>query len=241
MTRDADPLVEDLVVLFTGLHEVLVGQAAAPSAVTQIAQLAVHLITPAAGAGVSLLEPDGSQITAAATDAVVESIDGVQDDLGEGPCLSAWASAFTERVEDTGVDSRWPGWSAAVARMGVGAVLAVPLVTGGQTLGVIKVYATAAGAFSATDERSLELLAGALAALLTGGQASQDPPRVSTALRAFLTRQQNIDTALGVLMERHHLNRDQAIARLHDSAETTHQSVAETAHQLLNHPQRPAD
>ncbi|MEX5261521.1 GAF and ANTAR domain-containing protein [Kocuria sp. CPCC 205263] len=234
MTRDADPLVEDLVVLFTGLHEVLVGQAAAPSAVTQIAQLAVHLIGPAAGAGVSLLEPDGSEVTAAATDTVIEAIDGVQDELGEGPCLSAWASALTERVEDPGADIRWPGWSTAVARMGVGAVLAVPLVAGGQTLGVIKVYATTPHAFSATDERSLELVAGALAALLTGGQASQDPPRVSTALRAVLTRQQTIDTATGVLMERHHLDRSQARARLQGTAEHEHQSVPEAARRLLD-------
>ena len=233
MTRDADPLVEELVVLFTGLHEVLVGQAAAPSAVRQIAQLAVHLITPAAGAGVSLLEPDGSQITAAATDPVVEAIDGVQDELGEGPCLSAWASALTQRVEDTGTDTRWPGWSTAVAGMGVGAVLAVPLVAVGQTLGVIKVYATTPGAFRGTDERSLELLAGALAALLTGGQGSQDPPRVSTALRAVLTRRQTIDTALGVLMERHHLDRAQAMARLQEAAENDHQPVPEAARRLL--------
>ncbi|GEO97545.1 GAF and ANTAR domain-containing protein [Kocuria turfanensis] len=239
MTRDADPLVEDLVVLFTGLHEVLVGQAAAPSAVTQIAQLAVHLIGPAAGAGVSLLEPGGAQITAAATDAVVEAVDGVEDELGEGPCLSAWASAVPERVEDTGTETRWPGWSTAVTGMGVGAVLAVPLVAGGQTLGVIKVYATTPHAFSATDERSLELLAAALAALLTGGQASQDPPRVSTALRAVLTRRQTVDTATGVLMERHHLDRTQAMARLQEAAEHEHQSVPEAARRLLDPPEGP--
>ena len=101
-------MVEELVVLFSGLHEVLVGQAAAPSAVTQIAQLAVHLIGPAAGAGVSLLEPDGSQITAAATDTVVTAIDGVEDELEEGPCLSAWASAIPEGVQDT-ADHGVPG------------------------------------------------------------------------------------------------------------------------------------
>lgn len=239
MTRAGDPLVEELVVLFSGLHEVLVGQAAAPSAVTQIAQLAVHLIGPAAGAGVSLLEPDGSQITAAATDTVVTAIDGVEDELEEGPCLSAWASAIPEGVQDTAADTRWPGWSAAVAGMGVGAVLAVPLVAGGQTLGVVKVYARTPGAFSATDERSLELLAGALAALLTGGQGSQDPPRVSTALRAVLTGQQTIDTAIGVLMERHHLDRTQAMARLQEAAEHEHQSVPEAAHRLLDPPEGP--
>ncbi len=239
MTRDADPLVEDLVVLFTGLHEVLVGQAAAPSAVTQIAQLAVHLIGPAAGAGVSLLEPDGSQITAAATNEVITAIDAVQDELGEGPCLSAWASASTESVEDTAADIRWPGWSAAVVGMGVGAVLAVPLVAGGQTLGVVKVYARTPHAFSGTDERSLELLAGALAALLTGGQGSQDPPRVSTALRAVLTGRQSIDTAAGVLMERHHLDRTQALARLQETAAHEHRSVDEVARRLLDHAQGP--
>jgi GAF domain-containing protein len=239
MTRAEDPLVEELVVLFTGLHEVLLGQAAAPSAVSQIAQLAVHLIGPAAGAGVSLLEPNGAQITAAATDPVIEAIDSVQDELGEGPCLSAWASAVPEQVEDTATDTRWPGWSAAAAKLGVGAVLAVPLVTGGQTLGVVKVYARTPRAFSATDERSLQLLAGALAALLTGGQGSQEPPRVSTALRAVLTGRQAVDTAVGVLMERHHLDRTQALARLHDTATHQHQTVPEAARRLLDHPQQP--
>lgn len=186
-----------------------------------------------------MLEPDGSQITAAATNAVIEAIDRVQDELGEGPCLSAWASASTESVQDTGSETRWPGWSGAVAGMGVGAVLAVPLVAGGQTLGVVKVYATTPRAFSATDERSLELLAGALAALLTGGQASQDPPRVSTALRAVLTRRQTIDTAIGVLMERHHMNRTQAMAQLQEAAEHEHQSVPEAARRLLEPPEGP--
>ena len=77
------------------------------------------------------------------------------------------------------------------------------------------------------------LLAAALAALLTGGQGSQDPPRVSTALRAVLTRRQTIDTALGVLMERHHLDRAQAMARLQEAAENDHQPVPEAARRLL--------
>lgn len=229
---NTDPSVIELTTVFARLQGMLLSQDAATSAIHQLAQVARDLIPSAAGAGVSVLEADGTRITTAATDPVVEAADALQYELGEGPCLSAWATSSTQRLDDTATDTHWPAWSGAVRELGVASVLSTPLIFRGDTLGAMKVYTTVAHAFSAADERLLVLLATAAATLLAAGQTPSAPHRLSTALRTALLDRQAVDVATGILMERGDLTQDNARRLLLATARTRHRPLLEIARQL---------
>lgn len=229
-----EPSVAELTAVFARVQGMLLSQEAATSAVHQLAQVARDLIDSAVGAGVSLLEPGRTGMTTAATDRVVEAADTLQYDLDEGPCLSAWATAAPQRIDDTAADARWPAWSRAALRLGVRSVLSVPLVFREDVLGALKIYATTEHAFTADDERMLGLLATAAATLLGVGQASDAPHRLGTALQAALADRQTVDTAIGMLMERRSLTEQDARRLLLETAHTHHRSLLETARQLVD-------
>lgn len=223
----------DLAVVLAQLRGMLLSREAATEAVAHLARVARDLVGPAAGAGVSVLEPGEGRITTASTDELVEAADALQYDLDEGPCLATWTTGAAHRLEDTGSDRRWPELAAALARMGVGSMLSVPLNLPDRTVGTLKVYATTAGAFSAHDEAVLTELAAAAATLLGAGQ-SPDAPRGLTdgALEALADRR-TVDVATGVVMERHRLAEDDARRRLLTGARDTGRPLVEHAQQLI--------
>lgn len=99
---------------------------------------AVHLLARAIkdaipgtiGAGVSLLDSQGRRTSAGFTDRIVERVDALQYELGQGPCLTAWAAEETVLVDDVRADPRWPDWSAAVEALPVRSVVSTVLVSG---------------------------------------------------------------------------------------------------------------
>jgi hypothetical protein len=52
-----------------------------------------------------------------ATDAVVEPADAAQFDLGQGPCLTAWAAQKMVLMDDVAEGERWPHWCRAVSSL----------------------------------------------------------------------------------------------------------------------------
>ncbi|MGX5359108.1 GAF and ANTAR domain-containing protein [Kocuria sp. KH4] len=231
---EPESTVAELTTVFARVQGMLLSQHDATDAVQQLAQVARDLIDTAVGAGVSLLEAEDTKITTAATDAVVEAADAAQYELGEGPCLSAWATGAAQRIDDTAIDTHWPRWSAAAAKLGVASVLSTPLIFRGETMGALKIYATTAGAFSATDERMVGLLAGAAATLLGAGQGPQAPHRLSAALQAALGERQATDMATGMLMAQHHLGAQDARRWLLETAAAQSRPAPELARELLD-------
>lgn len=228
-----DPSPGELTTAFAHLHGMLLSEQDATTAVHQLARAAHQMIPAAAGAGVSLFDEDGTRITTAATDAVVAAADALQYDLGRGPCLSAWATGETQRVDDTTTDSRWASWETAAADAGIRSVLSAPLIHRGRTLGALKVYALAAGAFGEAEEKLLELFAAAAATLLGSAQPVESPVRLSAGLKAALASREVIGLAAGVLMARDHLDAAAARGVLLEAARTQGRRVADVAAEVL--------
>lgn len=230
---NTDPSVTELTTVFARLQGMLLSQEAATAAVQHLAELARDLVPSAAGAGATVLESGGFGITTAATDTVVEAADTYQHELGEGPCLSVWTTGEIQRLDDTTTDAHWPAWSAAVAGLGVRAVLSVPLIFGGEVLGAMKVYATAPCVFGPAEEHRLHLLATAAATLLAAGQTSEAPHRLSDALRTTFSDRQAVDVATGILMGRRNLTQHEARYLLLETARTRHRPLLEIARHLV--------
>jgi GAF domain-containing protein len=190
-------------------------------------------ITAAAGAGISLLQLGGGPTTRAATALLVTAADELQYQLDDGPCLSAWRSGEVVRVPDVRADRRWPGWTAAAADLGVGAVLSVPLEDGGADPGSLNVYAGEPGAFDDRDERWLRLLARAATALATD-RPRQDAGELGDRFRAALRDRDVISTAKGVLMDRHGVDEETALHLLLETSRASGARLREVASDVVH-------
>ena len=223
----------ELTTVFARIQNMLLSQERAAVAVHQLAQVARALIPVAAGAGVSLLDAQGTRTSAGATDRLVETADALQYDLGNGPCLSAWATATPQRVNDTTDDDRWPQWSTAAASSGILSMISVPMVFQDRCLGAMKVYATVAHAFTGHEEQQLGLLAAAAATLLGSAQTADAPQRLSAALQSGLEDRQAVDRATGMLMEQRATDPDDAHSVLLTASLAQGRPMAEVARQVL--------
>ncbi|MFI7742462.1 GAF and ANTAR domain-containing protein [Kocuria rhizosphaericola] len=227
----------ELTTVIACIRNMLLSQEHATAAVHQLAQVARDLIPSAAGAGVSLLDDQGTRTSAGATDRLVEAADVLQYDLGHGPCLSAWATATLQRNNDTTDDDCWPQWSAAADRSGIRSMLSVPMVFQDRCLGAMKVYATVGHAFTAHEEQQLGLLAATAATLLGSAQPTDAPQRLSAALQAGLEDRQAIDRSTRMLMEQRATDPDDDHSVLLTAARAQDRPMAEVARQILaRHP-----
>lgn len=232
MTPDHSP--GELMTVFAGLHGMLLTEQDATAAVRQLARAAHQMVPTAAGAGISLMDDDGTRVTAAATDDLVESADAVQYSLGQGPCISAWATGDIQRVDDTTQDTRWAPWQEAAAAAGIRSVLSVPLHHRDRNLGALKAYAATPGAFGDAETRSLQLLADAIAVLMGAAQPADAPTRLSAALKAALQSRETIALASGVLMSRDGLSGADARLTLLERARSGSRTMLEIATEVLD-------
>lgn len=234
VVEPASPAVE-LAAVFARLQGMLLEAPVAAAAVAQLAEVARELVPMATGAGVTLIDEHGQPATTAATDPAVEALDRLQYESGEGPCLTAWDTVSVQRVDDTVTETRWPGWAKAAVATGVGSVLSVPLVFRGQEIGAIKVYAGEPYAFTDYEEHLLGLLAGAAATLLGAAQDPDATRRLSAGLKADLADRQTVQIAVGILMERHHLDRVGAHTRLVTTSRRAGVPLLEVAAGVVEH------
>ncbi|MFP3713476.1 GAF and ANTAR domain-containing protein [Puerhibacterium sp. TATVAM-FAB25] len=175
---------------------------------------AVHLFPTSYGAGVTTTSPDGTPTTTAATDPGVQRLDELQYELDEGPCLTAWRTRRTIRIDDVATDPRWPRWTAAAAEVGVGSTLSAPLLAGEQAVGAMKVYARPSGAFGEQEEITLALFAAQCAILLSNAQRFRRAEGLGADVKALLEQRDLVTLATGVVMGRDGVSRPDAFAHL---------------------------
>jgi hypothetical protein len=72
------------------------------------------------GTGLTLVHEDGRPRWVAVSDAAMELLEQVQHDLGEGPCLAAFAEDRVVAVQDLGSEWGWDRLAAVVGQLRVG-------------------------------------------------------------------------------------------------------------------------
>jgi GAF domain-containing protein len=206
--------MEELTFVFARLKGLLLTEGKAGRAVEDLAEAVKKSIPGSLGAGVSLIDDQGRRRSTGYTDDVVAAADELQYELGQGPCLTAWAGETTIQIDDVRTDERWPLWRKAVADLPLRATLSTALVHDGRSIGALKVYSPLPSAFSTQDRKQLALLASPAATLLGSAQPDSAPAAASKALQDALGTRDLVHTARGILMERHRLDADTAMRRM---------------------------
>jgi GAF domain-containing protein len=181
---------------------------------------------PAAKDAGLILLIGGKLIPQATTGKAPQILDIQQQDTGQGPCIEAASEQTLICVNDLRRDARWPEFSAKAQACGISSMLCAPLWISERTLGALTLYAAQPAAFSAHDERIIELFATLAALALAEAQRTDH-------LRAALVNRDVIGQAKGIIMERYKTTPDAAFSTLTRSSQNRNIKLHEVARQLI--------
>ena len=237
MTTPAVPSELRLTVARTSGH--LLAEQTVDTLLGLLTSAAGRMVASATGAGLTVAGPGAEPASVATTDPVVELLDALQYELGEGPCMTAWRDRTLVRVDDVATDTRWPRWAAAAAQTPLGCCLSAPLVVGNSALGAVKVYAEMPRSFTPQDEATLRIFAAQAAILLAQAESFRRAGALSENLTNLLRQRDDINRACGVLMQREGVSAEAAMTFLMSMADRDGRSVHDAAARLLRRSARP--
>lgn len=231
------PLADTLAALSNRISGIMLGSETVEEAVQSLAVAAKKAVPQASGAGATLIEGRGRATSSGATDPIVAEADRLQYELGEGPCLSAWAEQRVIRMDDIQDEVRWPRWTWEVSNLALRSCVSVPLAIGDTALGALTVYSSRAEAFSDSSVRLLEMFVRPAALMLATAQAGESAQRLSGELVSALAARDVIKTASGILMERLGVSSDRAMEAMIAAARRDNKTLSVIAQELIDgHP-----
>lgn len=160
-------------------------------------------------------------------------LDGVEQALGDGPCLDALQTLQPVLLADTDKDQRWPNLSRTLAAAGARSVLGVPLSLGKDAAAGLNFFAPATGLF--TDPAIAEAAVFADMA----GQSLRLAVRIATAdllaedLKAAMANRTAIDLATGIIMSQSDCSQEEAFTMLKQASQNRNQKLHDIAEEII--------
>jgi len=136
-------------------------------------------VLPVSSAGVTLISDELVPHYIAASDESALRYVRLQTEVGEGPCLAAYATGASVAVPDLAADAQFPTFGPLAVAAGLAAVWTFPLKHGDGSLGALDLYRDQVGALSDVDMAAAATLADVAAAYLLNAQARDDARTVS--------------------------------------------------------------
>jgi GAF domain-containing protein len=200
-------------------------------------QLVAHCVALLAADAAGLLLRDARRQlrVAAASSDDAQTMELLQMQAEEGPCVEAYRSVTQVRIPDlAAVADRWPRWVAAVTEFGAFAsVHAIPLRLRGQAIGALNLFHHNPGPLPESDLA----LAQALADVATIGILSERAIRrgeiVNEQLQTALNSRVIIEQAKGVLSQKLDVKMDEAFDRLRRYSRANNLRLAEVARRTV--------
>ena len=221
-----DPSPEGLVALYADIGRHLDVHRKTADALAAVAHEAVVRVPGADWASITRGR-NGSFETVASTDPAAVEVDGIQYELGSGPCVDAILQETWFRTGDLGADSRWPQFGQrAVAAAAVQSMLSFRLFLEDEDLVAgLNLYSLRKDAFDDAAQMVGILLATHGALAISAAAARERAAQVQQAL----VSNREIGVAMGVLMTRYNFTRSQAFDLLRVASQHTNRKLAEIA------------
>jgi GAF domain-containing protein len=158
--------------------------------------------------------------TVASSDAYARELDEIQLQFAEGPCLSAMYEDSTIHVPDVRTEMRWPEYMDAVAKCGVGSILAVPLELEGESRAALNLFSLSPHGFSGDDIEGAEEYAGQAARAMRLALRIARLTDARNNLTAAMQSRTVIDIATGVVMAQNRCSQEAALQILKSASST---------------------
>ena len=180
-----------------------------------------------------MLRWDGRFVTAASSDEVAETVDRLERELGEGPCLDAISNDSVYLDADLANGSPWPRLAEQVmAQTPVRGMAGFRLRAGEGRSGALNLFSDASGGLTdrAIDQGIV------LAAFVTVALVAASERRSASTLKQGLESNREIGKAVGLLMAFHHVSDEEAFAMLRTASQDLNLKLSEVAQQVVaNH------
>jgi hypothetical protein len=196
-------------------------------ALQELVRISIERVPRARWASLTILR-GGHFTTEASTDDVATRADALQYELGSGPCVDAVLDESVYVTDDASCDLRWPEWGRRVhAEMGVSSVLSqrLTLLDESGAIAGLNIYSDQPDAF---DDRAVGtgLVLSTHGSLLVTAMLARG--RATNLLRALETNRE-IGVAMGILMQRHSLTREQAFDVLRVASQDSNRKLSAVA------------
>src|SRR5579872_239496 len=214
------------------LHDVLVNTENVEQFLHEMAVLAARLVGGDLSCGMTM-RSSGRPVTVACSDPVAATVDGVQYELDDGPCLHAMRDGHVVHIEDTADKARWPEFERRAAAHGIRSCLALPLRSEGRRIGALNLYARDASAFGAAEARRAADFAENASGALTLAIRLASHAALIEQLRSSLASRTVIDQALGIIMAREQCTQARAFAILRSASQNSNVKLRDIASAIV--------
>jgi transcriptional regulator with GAF, ATPase, and Fis domain len=182
------------------LSKLLTADETVESTVARIAELSVLAIDSADECGVSLVSGKSIKVMAA-TSELSNTIDVLQIETGEGPCMSSIKEQATFYIPDMAHDETWPVFSnLAAEKVGISSLLGFVLKVDEGSLGALTVMSHQIDAFDGEDIVAGAIFAAQAGVALANALTHQKGEKKVEQLEAGIRTRQVIGQAVGIVM-----------------------------------------
>ena len=199
----------------------------------ELAVLSTRVVTDGLSCGMTFRQRGRTPVTAACTDPLAAAADDVQYQTGDGPCLHALRHAQPVRIDDMARHGRWPRFARQAMSLGIRSCLAMPLITDGEPVGALNLYARRPGAFGPAETRRAESFARNASGALTLALRMATCNDLNDQLRSSIVSRAVIDQALGVIMATERCPHDKAFALLRTVSQNTNVKLRDLAADIV--------
>lgn len=197
-------------------------------------KLAVEIIDGAEEAAISLVRRARIVETPASTSERALEVDRIQQELGEGPCLtSIWEDEIVV-CPNIAAEERWGDWGPRTAgATGFGSMLCLRMFTRSEQLGALSLYSSRTHAFTGADVESGLSFAAHTAIAITVARQDENKD-------IALDSRSLIGQATGIVMDRYDIDAVRAFAVLKRISQQSNEKLHEVAVELLRTRRLPA-
>jgi hypothetical protein len=221
---------------WTELVSLLDQQGPGADPMTRVQRLCALCVQATGVAGAALsVATDGTRSTVCATNDLIDSIEELQDTIGEGPSLEALRTGNSVLMGNLAAsDGRWPGFTPAATEAGVRGLFVFPLRMGAARLGVLALYRTDVGPLDDDQFKDAWVLAEAATVLLMLSSPDGEPAEASDWVLGDRSRfRPEVHQAVGATMVHLDVGPRDAFARICAHAFATNTPIGEVAAEIV--------
>ena len=198
-----------------------------------IVHAAVRVVDGCHHASIMHRNRDGSFTTAAATDDVAKTVDALERQLREGPCLDAILEDDPQVEHDlAATDTRWPALAREVlSRTPVRSAAGFRIVSGNRKIGALNLFSDVEDGIDGASVDQAIILA-AFASVAVGALDAREEART---LSAGLESNREIGKAIGLMMAFHKVSDAEAFELLRKASQDMNIKLAEVAREVVEH------
>jgi hypothetical protein len=200
-------------------------------------------VTAMSGAGIMLMSEDGPRGSICTTNKLSATIETLQYDLGEGPCIDAYSERRSVLEPDlvSPEELRWPAFREAAIVAGARAVFGFPLQIGAVRLGALNLNRTDAGPLSDDQYADALVMADVAAHAVLAMQADSPPGAIAAELETSEDFQNVVHQATGMVAAQLEVTVNVALARLRAYAFAQDRPLAAVAADIVDRKLRLTD